>query len=130
MFLSSIFSLMHHIGKAVKYILWIVFSCIVLMLLIGWAKMDWNMSSYVGFLNMSNWSNFDIAQPSTWSAPFWASSDYSGSIAESMSGAVSTSVSSGLDVYDPSFEEDFGPFTTGFALSDNGSGETTPVKAI
>jgi hypothetical protein len=62
---------MKFLGRTLKYLLRSIFSVIVFLLLVGWAKMDRNMGAYVSFLNSNDWSVFHLSQPATWTDPFW-----------------------------------------------------------
>ena len=69
------------------------------------------MSAYISFLDGNDWSNFQWSQPATWSDPFWQHIQNSGDIADMLSGDIVDAQSSGLDVYDPTFEADLNSFT-------------------
>ena len=69
--------------------------------------MDRNMWKYVSFLNDNDRSLFHFSQPATWSAPFWPTTQISGDIADILSGDALDAEMSGLDVYDPAFEDEF-----------------------
>lgn len=44
--------------------------------------MDWNMNSYVTFLNTNDWSMFQWSQPATWTDPFWPNTTTSDTISD------------------------------------------------
>ncbi|HBB04269.1 TPA: hypothetical protein DCZ39_05255 [Patescibacteria group bacterium] len=73
--------------------------------------MDWHMGEYVSFLNTNDWSIFHLSQPATWVDPFWPNKQISGDIADILSSDSVSAETSGLDVYDPSFEQDFNTIT-------------------
>jgi hypothetical protein len=102
---------MKFLGRVLKYLLRSVFSIIVFLLLVGLAKTNRDMNSYISFLNNNDWSMFQRSQLSTWGDPFWPSNQISGDIADMLSGDVVDAELSGLDVYDPAFEEDLNTFT-------------------
>ena len=78
------------------------------------------MGAYVGFLNNTNWSVFHWSQPATWSDPFWQNNQTSGAIADILSGDAMDTELSGLDVYDPTFEEDLNTFTDAASTGEEG----------
>jgi len=132
---------MRFIGRTIKYLLRSAFSIIIFLLLVGWAKMNRNMNAYIGFLNTNDWSVFHWSQLSTWADPFWPH-QLSGSISDILSGDVTDSTTSWLDVYDPAFEQDLNTFsdtsgttedygfTTGEqTTSDNGTSSGTDSKS-
>ncbi len=102
---------MRFFGRTIKYLLRSVFSIIIFLMFIGWAKMDWHMGEYVSFLNTNDWSIFHLSQPATWVDPFWPNKQISGDIADILSSDSVSAETSGLDVYDPSFEQDFNTIT-------------------
>lgn len=102
---------MKFLGILLKYLLRSLFSIIIFVLLVGLAKMSRNMNSYINFLNNNDRSDFKWTQTSTWSGPFWQNNQISWNIADILSGDVIDIETSGLDVYDPAFEEDFNTFT-------------------
>jgi hypothetical protein len=104
---------MRFLGRTIKYLLRSLFSIIVFLLLVGLAKMDWNLDTYVAFLNSNDWSVFHRSQPATWSDPFWSSKQISGDIADMFSKDTTDAESSGLDVYDPTFEQDLNQLSDG-----------------
>lgn len=101
---------MHFLGSVLKHILRSVFSIIVFLLLVGMAKMDWNVGEYISFLNTNDWSQFHRSQTATWTDPFWPQAT-TGDIADIFPADVVDTQSSGLDVYDPAFEQDLNQFT-------------------
>lgn len=102
---------MKFVGNVLKYILRSLLSIILFLLLVGRAKMDRKMGNYVSFLNSNDWSVFHLSQPATWSDPFWPNNQISGDIADILSGDTMNTELSGLDVYDPAFEEDLNEFS-------------------
>lgn len=98
---------MRFLGRTMKYLLRSVFSIIIFIMFVGWAKMDRHMGEYVGFLNTNDWSVFHWSQPASWCDPFWPDKQFSGDIADIFSGDAADAGTSGLDVYDPAFEQDF-----------------------
>jgi hypothetical protein len=102
---------MRFLGRIVKYLLRSFFSIIIFLLLVGLAKTNRNMSAYISFLDGNDWSIFQWSQPATWSDPFWQGNQNSGDIADMLSGDSVDAQTSGLDVYDPAFEEDLNSFT-------------------
>jgi len=89
---------MHPIHKSIKYVLWTFFAIIVFILLIWLAKMNRKVSSYVSFLNSTDWRSFSIST--------LRPSNTTGSITDILSGTTVQSGTSGLNVYDPTFESD------------------------
>jgi len=81
--------------------------------------MNRNISEYINFLDTNDWSLFHLSQPATWADPFWPNSQISGDIADILSDDTTNAELSGLDVYDPSFEEDLN------AISDDSFSGTT-----
>ena len=73
--------------------------------------MNRNMNAYISFLNNNDWSVFHRSQPATWGDPFRPSKQNSGDIADMLSGDVSDTETSGLDVYDPALEQDLNTIT-------------------
>ena len=107
---------MHMFGRIVKYVLRSLFSLIVILLLIGFAKMDWNLNAYVKFLDTTDFSVFHLSQPSTWNDLFWPNRQTTGTvtdIADIFTGDASATESTGVDVYDPAFEDNFNTPGTG-----------------
>ena len=76
---------MHFLGRTIKYLLRSLFSIIILIMFIGWAKMNRSLPAYVGFLNTNDRSIFHWSQPASWSAPFWPNKQISGDIADNLS---------------------------------------------
>jgi len=120
------------LGRILKYLLRSVFSIIIFLLLVGWAKMNWNMNAYISFLNTTDWSVFHWSQTATRGDPFWPSTaQLSGDIADILSDDAVETEFSGLDVYDPAFEEDLNTITDSSLSGDEGiygfstSGEVT-----
>lgn len=67
-----------------------------------------NMNSYVLFLDSTDRSVFHRSQPATWADPFWPNiQQTTGDIADILSGDALDAEMSGLDVYDPAFEDEF-----------------------
>lgn len=80
--------------------------------------MNRDVNGYISFLNSNDWSLFHRSQPSTWVDPFWPHQQISGDIADILDDTTGTELS-GLDVYDPMFEEDLN------AISDDSLSGTT-----
>ena len=111
---------MRFIGRTIKYLLRSAFSIIIFLLLVGWAKINRDMNAYISFLNNNDRSVFHWSQVSTWGDPFRPNKQISGDIADILSGDALDPELSGLDVYDPAFEEDLNAFSN---LSLSGSEE-------
>jgi len=92
--------------------------------------MNRDMNTYIGFLNNTDWSVFHWSQPATWSDPFWQSNQISWDIADILSGDVTTSDSSWLDVYDPAFEQDLNTFTDASATGTEDFWFTTSGQTV
>lgn len=101
---------MHFLGRAMKYLLRSLFSIIIFLLLVGLAKTNRDTNAYISFLNNNDRSLFHRSQLATWTDPFWPSQG-SGAIADMFSGATIDAELSGLDVYDPAFEQDLNSVT-------------------
>lgn len=87
---------MRFIGRTIKYLLRSLFSIIVFLLLVGLAKTNRDINSYISFLNSNDWSIFHWSQPATWGDPFWPTNQNSGGIADILSDDI-------VDVLDPNF---------------------------
>ncbi len=94
-----------------KYLLRSAFSIIIFLLFIWWAKMNWNIWSYINFLDGTTWSVFHRSQPATRVDPFWPHEQFSGSISDVFSDPSGDSGTSWLDVYDPNFGSDLNSFS-------------------
>ena len=106
---------MRFIGRLIKSLLRSLSSIITFLLLIGLAKMDRNLNGYIQFLDNEDWSVFSRSQPATWNEPFRPNKQISGDIADMLSGDSVDADLSWLDVYDPTFEQDFNDSTGSFA---------------
>lgn len=95
---------MRFFGKILKHLLRSIFSIIIFVLFVGLAKMNRNAGAYINLLANESWSMITWSQPATWIDPFWPSNQTSGDIADILD--ETTTESSGLDVYDPAFEQD------------------------
>ena len=104
---------MRFIGRTIKYLLRSVFSIIIFLLLVGLAKTNRDVYTYIDSLNATDWSVFHRSQPATWTDPFWTNKQISGDIAGilSTSGDNLSTDSSGLDAYDPALEQDLNTIT-------------------
>jgi len=102
---------MRFFGRVVRYLLRSISSIILFLLLVWLAKTNRNVSAYISFLDGNDWSIFQRSQPATWSDPFWQHTQNSGDIADILSGDIVDAQTSGLDVYDPTFEEDLNSFS-------------------
>lgn len=70
--------------------------------------MDRNLGEYIDLLNTNDWSVFHRSQPATRADPFWPDTQKTtGDIADILSGDALDAEMSGLDVYDPAFEDEF-----------------------
>lgn len=134
---------MRYLGIFVKYLLWSLFSIIVFLLLVGLAKSQWKISTYVQFLNANDWSVISFSHPNSRVTLFWPTTNVSGDIADILDPSVD-SPQTGLDVYDPAMEEElnmllqdslsgdqqeaFG-FTWGSTSSDSAPSASTNSKA-
>lgn len=101
---------MRFLGRTLKYLLRSIFSIIVFLLLVGWAKMNRDTNAYISFLNNNDRSVFHWSQPSTWTNPFW-SHQTSGDIADIFPDTTVDTGLSGLDVYDPALKQDLNTIT-------------------
>lgn len=81
-------------------------SIIVFILLVGLAKTKWDLNAYVSFLNANDRSVFHRSQPATRTDPFWPHQTTTTGIDDLLSDEELETEMSGLDVYDPAFEED------------------------
>jgi hypothetical protein len=98
---------MRFFGKIIKSLLRSIFSIIIFLLLVGWAKMNRDMGAYINFLNGNDRSVFHRSQPATRADPFWLSVEQStGNIADILADDTLDAEMSGLDAYDPTFEDD------------------------
>jgi len=88
------------------YLLWSIFSIILFLLLVGYAKTNWNLREYVYFLNDHSWSVFSWSDPATWSDPFWPNWDAVLTIEDSILDESSLVDSWTFDPYDPAFEDE------------------------
>lgn len=102
---------MAFLGKILKYLLRSLFSIIVFLLFVWFAKTNRDINAYITFLNSNDGSVFHWSQPATRSDPFWPNIQNSGNIADIFSGDTTDSIASWLDVYDPSFEQDLNTIT-------------------
>ncbi len=102
---------MRFLGRVVKYVLRSFFSIIVFLLFVWWSKMNRDANSYVTFLNDHDWLSFQWSQPATWTDPFWPNENTSDTISDMFTWDQIDSEMSGLDVFDPAFEEDFNDAT-------------------
>ena len=75
--------------------------------------MNRDIDTFVMSLNNTDWSVLHWSQPDTWVAPFWTNQQISGDIADMFSDDVVDTWVSGLDVYDPAFEEDLNAIADG-----------------
>jgi hypothetical protein len=91
--------------------------------------MNRNTSAYIDFLNTIDWSVFHRSEPATWVDPFWKNNQISGNIADLLTWDAMDTQLSGLDVYDPAFEEDLNTFTDGSGTTED-YGFTTSGQAI
>lgn len=125
------------IGKIIRFFLWLLSSFIILMLLIGLAKFNWNISDYIGFLNArdrktARWQ-LTISHPSSLGYVFRGNGSEldSGTIlsGDLLTGELLTGEeSTWLDAYDPSLETDLNAIPedelTGNISTDEGFGFT------
>lgn len=111
---------MRLIGRIIKYLLRSAFSIIIFLLFVGWAKMNRDMNSYIGFLNDNDRSVFHRSQPATWGDPFRPNKQISGDIADILNNDETDPALSGLDAYDPQLEEDLNEFTDTTTTEDFG----------
>ena len=96
---------MRFIGRILRHLLWSIFSIIIFVLFVGLAKMHRDAGAYISLLANESRSMVVWSQPATWIDPFWPSDQISGDIADILDDTTNTEFS-GLDVYDPAFEED------------------------
>ena len=75
--------------------------------------MSRNTNAYITFLDTNDWSAFQWSQPTTWTNPFWPNKNASGTISDIFTWDQIDSETSGLDVFDPAFEQEFNDSTTG-----------------
>ena len=68
--------------------------------------MKWDVNAYISFLNTNDRSVFHRSEPATWTDPFWPHQTSATSIDDLLSDEEIETGISGLDVYDPAFEED------------------------
>ncbi len=68
--------------------------------------MKWDMNAYISFLNANNRSVFHRSEPVTRTDPFRPHQTSSTGIDDLLSDEELETEMSGLDVYDPAFEED------------------------
>ena len=107
------------IGKFLKYLLWIIFLFIILFLFIWLTKFKFNLGTYINFLNdrdripvrnqvtLSNPSSIWYIFRGSWNM-LQLSWDIADSLSwESLSWEELNWQTTGLDVYDPSFQEGF-----------------------
>ena len=99
---------MHFLGKVIKYLLRSIFSIIVFVLLVGLAKTHWNIWTYVDFLNTNDRSSLRWSESASWTDVLWPTNQTSDDISDIL--ADDTSMS-GLDVYDPAFEDELNEFS-------------------
>jgi len=105
---------MHFLGKIIKSLLRSLLSIIIFLLFVGWAKMHRDMGAYISFLNSNDRSIFHWSQPATWADPFWPNiQQTTGDISDILSDDSLDAELSGLDAYDPMFEEDLNAIADG-----------------
>ena len=97
------------VWKFIRYVLWVVLVLILGLLFIGLSKFDWNVKWYVQFLNER--SRSDSREQGGINNIFWDTAVTSDewqitSTWDLELGTWNLELSTGLDVYDPSFEED------------------------
>lgn len=69
--------------------------------------MDRNLGEYIDLLNTNDWSVFHRSQPATRADPFWPDTQKTtGDIADILSEDSLDAEFSGMDVYDPAFEDE------------------------
>lgn len=105
-------------GKFIKYVLWISLLTILSFLLIGLSKYNWSVSSYIQFLNNRNWND-------AWQAwnIFWGTWIVQQDVNDN-NGTGDSLSDTGIDVYDPSFEEDLNQVPQ----DDFGSGDASSAE--
>lgn len=101
---------MHFLGKVIKYLLRSLFSIAVFILIIGLAKTHRDVPAYIDFLNTNDWSSVRESSADTWTDLFWPNKQASGDIADILADDAQLS---GLDVYDPAFEDDLNQLPNG-----------------
>lgn len=73
-----------------------------------------DMGAYISFLNSNDRSIFHWSQPATWADPFWPNiQQTTGDISDILSDDSLDAELSGLDAYDPMFEEDLNAIADG-----------------
>lgn len=97
-------------GHAVKHILRVIFGIFVFIFLVGLAKSDRQIWTYINFLNTHDGESFRWYNPVTWGQSFWPNKA-SDNISETLSWDTDDNSNSDLDVYDPAFEEDLNEFS-------------------
>lgn len=98
--------------KLVRYCLWLLLLCIILLLLIGLSKNNWDAKGYIQTLNQKSW----VESRQQWgiSGIFWDSNVSTGDFIGTGGEDISTwaeDISTGIDVYDPDFEQDLNQIT-------------------
>jgi len=79
--------------------------------------MNRSVGWYVGFLNSNDWTALHWSQPANRADSFWPNNALSGVVADTTSSDIADMFSgedvpvSGLDVYDPAFEQDMNTIT-------------------
>jgi len=109
---------MRFLWKTLTYLLWSVFSIIVFLLLVGLAKMKRDVNGYISFLNANDRSVFHRSQPATWADPFWPEQHADIGIEDMLTDKELEDEISGLDVYDPAFENEFATLSTSDSLDE------------
>jgi len=75
--------------------------------------MSRNTNAYITFLDNNDWSAFQWSQPATWTDPFWPNGNTSGTISDMFTWGQIDPEMSGLDVFDPAFEQEFNDLSAG-----------------
>lgn len=90
--------------------------------------MKWDMNGYIKFLDANDRSLFHRSQPATWADPFWPHKSVDVGIDEELSDEEIEDEMSGLDVYDPTFEEDLNVLPDDETATEENFGFTTETK--
>jgi hypothetical protein len=99
--------------------------------LVGLSKVHRNTNTYISFLNTTDWSVFHRSQLSTWVDPFWPiPQQNTGDIIDELSDDSLDAELSGLDVYDPAFEQELNDITNDILTGDEDFGFTTDGQNI